>query len=342
MAANHANQSLMKAATYTEYGPPEVLKLADVEKPSPEDNEVLIRIRATSVTSGDVNGRNFVFVPPGFNLLARLMMGVREPKNKILGIELAGEVVATGKDVTRFSVGDQVFGMDGEKMGAYAEFKTLAEDGPLALMPDNISSEEAASIPFGATTAYYFLQDKGQIKRGQKVLINGASGGVGVYAVQLASHFGGQVTGVCSTANLDLVKDLGASKVIDYTQEDFTQNGETYDLIFDTVVGQTSYSRIKRSLKPDGVYLAVAGGMREMLQTMSTSMFGGQKVSGGAAAERQEDLFFLKELIESGDLKPVIDRCYSLDDIVEAHRYVDTGRKKGAVVVTVIKEDGSP
>ena len=225
----------MKAIVYTEYGPPEVLQLKEVEKPAPKDNEVLIKNYATSVSAGDVNARDFSHVPPGFGPLPRLMFGISGPRKPVIGSDIAGEVEAVGKGVQQFKVGDQVYGIDGDNLGAYAEYVCRPEDGALATMPTNMTYEEAAAIPFGACTALYFLRDEGNIQSGQEVLINGASGGVGVYAVQLAKYFGADVTGVCSTNNLDTVRSLGADKVIDYTQEDFTQNGETYDLIFDMV-----------------------------------------------------------------------------------------------------------
>jgi NADPH:quinone reductase-like Zn-dependent oxidoreductase len=327
----------MKAIVCTEYGPPEVLQLKQVEKPRPKDNEVLIRVFATSVTAGDCNARGFVFIPPGLGLLARLMLGFRKPKKSILGADVAGEIEAVGKDVRLFKEGDQVYGVDGNGLGTYAEYKCLPEDGALAIKPANMTYEEAVAIPFGALTALFFLRDKGNIQSGQKVLINGASGSVGTAAVQLAKYFGAEVTGVCSTTNLELVKSLSADKVIDYTKEDFTTSGETYDIILDPVVGKTSFSRCRNSLKPNGRYLAVAGGLRELIQMLWTSMVGSKKVifGGGSACERKEYLIFLNELIEAGKLISVIDRRYTLEQIVEAHRYVDKRHKKGNVVITV-------
>ena len=263
------------------------------------------------------------------------MFGLKKPKIAILGTELAGEVEAIGKAVTMFKKGDQVFGIGSDLFGAYAEYTCRPEKGALVIKPANLSYEEAATLPFGAGTALYFLRDMAKIKHGQKVLVNGASGGVGVYAVQLAKYYGAEVTGVCSTANMELVKSLGANKIIDYTKQDFTQNGETYDIIVDTVVGKTSFSRCKNSLKPKGLYLAIAGGLREMGQMLWTSITGGKKVIFGSAVESKKDLVFIKELVEAGKLKPVIDRRYPLEQAAEAHRYVETGHKKGSVVITV-------
>ena len=328
----------MKAIVYTQYGPADVLHLQDVEKPSPKDNEVLIKVHATSVTAGDCNARGFVFVPPGFGFLSRLMFGLRKPKQTILGGELSGEIVAVGKDVKQFKKGDLIFGNAGEKFGAYAEYVCLAENAVLVMKPANITFEEAASIPFGAMTALYFLRDAAKLQRGQKVLIIGASGCTGVYAVQLAKYYGAEVTGVCSTANVELVKSLGADEVIDYTQEDLTQNGETYDVILDMVIGNASFARYKGSLKPNGLYLAGAGGLESFAQMAWTGITGGKKVIAGMAPDRVEDLVFLKGLLEAGKLKPVIDRRYPLDQTAEAHRYADTGRKRGSVIITIPTE----
>jgi NADPH:quinone reductase-like Zn-dependent oxidoreductase len=325
----------MKAMVYENYGPPEVLHLKEVEKPAPKANEVLIKVHAATVTTGDCNARGFTFVPPGFGPLPRLMFGLKTPKIAILGTELAGEVEAIGEAVTLFKKGDQVFGIGSDRFGAYAEYTCRSEKGALAIKPANLSYEEAAALPFGAGTALYFLRDMAKIKPGQKVLVNGASGGVGVYAVQLAKYYGAEVTGVCSAANMELVKSLGANKIIDYTKQDFTQNGETYDIIVDTVVGKTSFSRCKNSLKPKGLYLAIAGGLREMGQMVWTSMTGGRKVIFGSAVECKKDLVFIKELVEAGKLKPVIDRRYPLEQTAEAHCYVETGHKKGSVTITV-------
>ncbi len=325
----------MKAIVYTQYGPPDVLHLQDVPKPAPQEDEVLIKVHATSVTAGDCNARGFVFVPPGFGILPRLMFGLRKPKQTILGLELSGEVVAVGTAVKQYKQGDLVFGNAGEKYGAYAEYICLPEDAMLAMKPANLTFEEAASIPFGGSTALYFLRDKANLQPGQKVLILGASGCTGVYAVQLARFYGAEVTGVCSTANLALVKSLGADKVIDYTREDFTQNGETYDVIFDMVPGKASFARYKGSLKPNGLYLAGAGGLKEFAQMAWTALTGGKKVIAAMAPDRKEDLVTLKELLEAGKLRPVIGRRYPLEQTAEAHRYADTGHKTGSVVISV-------
>lgn len=325
----------MKAIICTGYGAPEVLQLQEIDKPQPKEGEVLIRVRAATVTAGDVNVRGFTFVPPGFGPLPRLMFGWSKPNKPVLGVELAGEIEAVGDGVTTFQKGDRVFGIDSKTFGAYAEYACRPAAGPLALMPANLSFEEAASIPFGAGTALYFLRDRAKIRPGQKVLVIGASGGVGVYAVQLARYFGAEVTGVCSTGNVELVKSLGAFQVIDYTREDFTRNGVVYDVIVDTVPGKASFSRYKGSLAPKGLYLAVAGGLKEMFQSLQTSLTGGRKVIFGSPVENSADLSFLKALAEQGHIKPVIDRRYPLEQAAEAHRYVDTGRKRGSVVLAV-------
>jgi len=316
----------MKAIVYTKFGPPEVLRLQDVEKPAPKDNEVLIKIYATTVVKEDPDMR----ASPGFN-------GFLKPRHPILGQELAGKIESIGKDVTRLKPGDQVFGFD--MYGAYAEYKCMPENGTLALKPTNLSYEEAASIPNGALTALPFLRDKGNVQSGQSVLIYGASGSVGAAAVQLAKYYGADVTGVCSTANLEWIKSLGADHVIDYTREDFAQNGKTYDIVFDTV-GKCSFSACKDSLTAEGIYLSTVPTPAVMFQALWSAKSGGKKVKFMAAglrpaSEKFKDLLFLTELIETGKIKPVIDRCYPLEQMAEAHQYVEAGHKKGNVVITL-------
>ncbi|HEX9921461.1 MAG TPA: NAD(P)-dependent alcohol dehydrogenase [Anaerolineae bacterium] len=323
----------MKAIVYTKYGSPDVLELKEVEKPTPKDNEVLIKIYATTVETTDAIFRQ------GNNFSARLFTGLFKPKFTRPGGEFAGEIKAVGKDVTRFKEGDQVFGTTAPSFGAHAEYICLPEDGAMAIKPANLTYEEAVSFHPGALTALPNLRDAANIQSGQEVLINGASGSIGTSAVQLAKVFGAEVTGVCSTANVDLVKSLGADKVIDYTKEDFTRTGQTYDIIFDTV-GKSSFSQSKRALKPGGIYLTTVITPAILGQMLWTSKFGSKKAKilfAGlrSVSEKNEDLAFFLELVEAGALKPVIDRRYPLEQIAEAHRYVDTGHKKGNVVITV-------
>ena len=326
----------MKAIVYERYGSPDVLELKEVAKPAPRDNEVLIKTHATTVTSGDRRVRS-LNVPAGFGLIMRLVFGVSRPKQPILGTELAGVVESVGKDVRKFKVGDQVFAFSDAAMGCHAEYKCMPEDGAVALKPSNLTFDEAAALSFGGTTALDFFR-RGKLQSGERVLVNGASGAVGTAAVQLARHFGADVTGVCSTANVELVRSLGASHVIDYTQEDFTQNGETYDVIVDTV-GTAPFSRSKASLKEGGRLLMVLAGLPDMLQIPWVSMTSSKKVIAGPATGRAEDLRFLAGLAEAGEFKPVIDRRYPFEQIAEAHRYVDTGRKKGNVIITLAHDD---
>ncbi|KAA3646806.1 MAG: NAD(P)-dependent alcohol dehydrogenase [Chloroflexi bacterium] len=322
----------MKAMVYENYGPPEVLQLKKVEKPTPGENEVLIKIRATSATLYDCWVRSAT-APPGFSLIMRLASGVK-PKYPILGTDLAGDVEAVGENVTRLKSGDRVFGFTGEGMGAYAEYICLPQE-EVALKPVNASYEEATAVIQGALTAWHFLR-KANIQRGQKVLIFGASGGVGGYAVQLAKHhLGAEVTGVCSTSKLEYVRSLGADKVIDYTQEDFTRNGEVYDVIFDTV-GKTPVSRTRRSIKKDGWYLLATFSLPMVIQLMWLWKVRKQNIEMGTLSEdNAEELTFLKELIEAGVIKSTIDKTYPLQEAAEAHRYVETGQKMGNVVITV-------
>jgi NADPH:quinone reductase-like Zn-dependent oxidoreductase len=319
----------MKAIVCTRYGPPDVLQLQEVEKPTPKDNEVLIRVLASTVTSGDVWIRSSTFAP-WFWLPGRIMYGLTKPRKTIPGNELAGIIEAIGKDITQFKVGDQVNGIIWKTSfgGANAEYKCLPENG-VAIKPANMTYEEAAAVPIGGLTALVLLR-KGKTQSGQKVLIYGASGSVGTFAVQLAKYFGAEVTGVCSTANIEMVKSLGADTVIDYTKEDITESGQMYDVIFDAV-RKTSYSHCKSSLKRRGTYITVDW---PLLTALWTSMAGSRKVVFGIA-NRIEDLTFLRELIEAGKLKTVIDRRYPLEQTAEAHRYVNQGHKKGNVVINV-------
>ena len=317
----------MKAAVYTQYGPPEVLQVKQVEKPTPGKNELLVRIKATAVNSGDWRLRK---ADP---FAVRFIFGLFKPKKNILGSVFSGEIERVGEDVKHFKVGDFVFGHTDMSFGAYAEYKCLSEDTSIALKPSNMTHLEAAVIPFGGVTAWHFIK-KAAIKPGQKVLVVGASGAVGSAAVQLAKSLGAHVTGVSSTANMALVKSIGADKVIDYTKEDFTQNGETYDVIVDTVKS-ISVSRSLKSLTKNGIMILSAAGMPEMLQGAWISMTSSKKVMTGVISHNASDITFLKGLMESGQLKPVIDRTYSLDQIAEAHAYAEKGRKKGNVAIEV-------
>jgi len=319
----------MKAIVCTKYGPPEVLQLKEVEKPVPKPNEMLIRVHATTVTSGDVWIRSSTY-SPWFWLPARIMYGFGNPRKTVPGNELAGDIESVGKEIKLFKPGDRVFGIVWKTSfgGANAEYKCLPENG-VAIKPANMTYEEAATVPIGGLTALHLLR-KGNVRSGQKILIYGASGSVGTFAVQLAKYNEAEVTGVCSTANIEMVKSLGADKVIDYTREDFTKNGQTYDVIFDSV-RKTSFLRSKGSLKQKGIYITVDW---PLLTALLTSIAGNRKVVFGIAS-RIEDLTLLKELIEAGKLRTVIDKRYPLEQTVEAHRYVEKGHKKGNVVITV-------
>jgi NADPH:quinone reductase-like Zn-dependent oxidoreductase len=324
----------MKAIVHTAYGPPDELQLREVEKPVAKEDEVLTKIHATTVTTSDCNIRNLTFVPTVFWLPVRLQFGFVKPKNSILGFDLAGEVEAVGQDVTRFKVGDRVFGTTEPAYGAHAEYVCLPEDGVLTYKPTNLTYEEAATIPVMANTALHFIRDLGNVQAGEKVLINGASGGIGTFAVQLAKYYGAEVTGVCSGTNLELVRSLGADHVIDYTREDFTKSGQTYDVILDAV-GKSSFSRCRGSLRKEGLYLVTVPKLPVLLQTVWTSVIGSKKVKMEGAPAKLENLIFLRELIEAGKIRTVIDRRYPLDQIAEAFRYVEKGHKKGNVVITV-------
>jgi len=326
----------MKAIVCTKYGPPDVLQLKEVEKPIPKDNEILVKVYATTVFAGDCEMRSLKF-PILLRLLMRIGFGIRGPRKKIPGQELAGEVEAVGKDVKLFKKGDQVFGTPGFGLGANAEYKCLPEEGLVAIKPANMTYEEAAAVCDGALTALPFLKNRANIQSGQKVLIYGASGSIGTIAVQLAKYFGAEVIGVDSTGKLDMLRSIGADQVIDYTQEDFTKTGQTYDIIYETV-GRSSFSRCKSSLKQRGIYLTTNPGPSVYIQMLWTSMIGSKKVKWVPTGimEKAEDLIFIKGLIEAEKIKSAIDRRYPLEQIAEAHRYVETGHKKGNVVITVV------
>jgi NADPH:quinone reductase-like Zn-dependent oxidoreductase len=330
----------MKAMSVTAYGPPDVLRLVEIEKPSPGDHEVLIRVHATPVNYGDLTARNFGNITPReFNmpmplwLPARLAFGFKKPRRPVLGNELAGMVEGVGKHVRNFRIGDQVFAYSGMNMGADAEYVCMPEDGMVAVKPSNMTYEEASAVPYGGITALCLLR-KAAIKGGHKVLINGASGGIGSMAVQLAKEYGAEVTAVCGTPRLEYVKSLGADKVIDYTREDFTGNGERYNLIFD-ILGRSSFSRCRGSLTPNGTYLLASFKTKQLFQMLWTSVLGGRKVICALSDEKREDLILLKELVENGKIKTVIDRCFPLEQTAEAHRYIERGMKRGQVIITI-------
>ena len=322
----------MKAIVQTKYGSPEVLQFKEVEKPTPEDNEILIRIHTAAVTATDPTFRK------GQPFISRFFTGLTKPKNTIPGEILSGEIEAVGKDVKLFEKGDQVFGTAGMSLGAYAEYNCLPEDGVMIKMPANMTYGEAAAVVDGGLGALHFLR-KGNIQSGQEVLVNGASGSVGTFAVQLAYYYGAEVTGVCSSTNLEMVKSLGADKVIDYGKEDFTETGQIYDIIFDAV-SKSSFSRCKDSLKQGGVYIFTAPSSGNYLQMLWTSMIGSKKAVSAAPglleeSKRIKDLLFLKELVEAGKLKSVMDRSFPLEQVAKAHRYVEAGHKKGNVNIAV-------
>lgn len=323
----------MKAIVYHQYGAPDVLQLQTVEKPVPNENEVLVKVHATTVTAADTRVRSFT-VPRSIWLPARIALGVRKPKNKILGAELAGEIESVGKEVKRFKQGDLVFAATLPNFGAYAEYKCLPEDVAISLKPSNLTAEEAAALPIGGRAALHYLR-KANIQSGQNVLVYGASGSVGSYAVQLAKYFGAEVTGVCSSSNLNLVKSLGADRVIDYTVEDFSTNGETYDVIFEAV-DKSSFSACMRSLKLGGVYLNITAPLPGLRMLWAQMTSGKRLILGESIPEKPESLIFLKELVEAGKIKAVIDKVYPLEQVVEAHRYVDKGHKKGNVAINLV------
>jgi len=323
----------MKAISYTKYGSPDVLKLIEVDKPIPKENEVLIKINASTITAVDSIFRK------GDQFFARMATGIIKPKNPVLGTEFAGEIEAVGNEVKLFKKGDKVFGVSDMQQGTHAEYLCLPEDHPMIMIPENMSFEEAAAVPAGSLTALPFLRDNGKVKNKTKILIIGASGSVGTYAVQLAKFLGAEVTGVCSTANLELVVAIGADKVIDYTKEDFTRSSKKYDVIFDTI-GKSSFSKSKKSLTKNGIFLTTYISLSILLQMLHTSLVGSKRAIIAftglrKSEEKKKDLVFIKELILTGKLKPILDRTYPLEEIAEAYKYVDKGHKKGNVVITV-------
>ncbi len=320
----------MKGIVCRKYGPPDVLEMNDVPKPVPKDNELLIRVRATTVSSADWRVRS-LSMPQGFGLFGRLAFGLTGPRQTILGTELAGDVEAVGRAVTSFKVGDPVFAFAGGGMGCYVEYKCLPENGPVAMKPANLSYEQAAALSFGGSTMLDFFR-RGALRSGERVLVNGASGAVGTAAVQLAKHFGAHVTGVCGTGNLDLVRSIGADQAVDYTKDDFAHSGTLFDVIVDTV-GTAPFSRSGRLLASGGRLLLVLASLPELLKAPWITLTSGKKVIAGPAAERPEYLRQLGELAAAGKFLPVIDRCYPFEQMVAAHRYVDQGHKRGNVVI---------
>jgi len=326
-----ASANKMRAIISTKYGGPEVLQLQTVDKPIPKENEVLVKIHAASITTAETMMRT------GYPIIGRLFLGLTKPKNAISGTGFSGKVVAVGEKVSQYNIGDNVFGESLDTFGTYAEYVCIKVDGIIAIKPENISFEEAAVAGDGAITSWNFLQELTQLKAGQSILINGASGSLGTAAVQIAKHLGAEVTGVCSTKNIEMVKSLGADEVIDYTRKDFTNNENTYDFIYDTV-GKSSFSKCKKSLKEKGAYISPVLGINLLLQMLFTSIFGNKKAkfSATGALPKEKIISFLHEikmLLATGKLKLIIDKRYDLEDLVEAHRYIDKGHKKGNLVI---------
>lgn len=326
----------MKAAIFTRYGPPEVLQIVELPRPEPGPGEVLIRVCYTTASAGDARVRGFNLPRPIFWVPGRLMLGVFRPRYRLLGVELSGVVEKVGEGVDKFAVGDEVFAHPGLKKGrgGYAEFIVMGQDETVAKKPTNLTLEESVCLPFGGLTAIYFLKKLGKSTQGQRVLVVGASGSVGSAAVQIAKHFGAHVTGVCSTANVELVRSLGADEVIDYKTESYTESGGPYDLVFDAV-GATRFARCKRVMAERGVYLAAVMGAAEIFQMLWTPIFGKRRVKSGVSEDTREDLLLVKELAESGEFVPVQDSVFGFEQIVDAHRRVDEWRKRGSVVVRV-------
>ena len=322
----------MKAMIYRRYGGPEVFEMTDLLKPTPAKDELLIRVLATTVSSADWRVRSLE-MPSGFRLIGRVALGIRRPRQSILGTELAGEVESVGSEVTAFKAGDRVFAFPGARMGCYVEYRCIPANGPVAMMPANLSYEQAAALSFGGSTMLDFFH-RGSLRRGERVLVNGASGSVGTAAVQLAKHFGAHVTGVCSTANLALVKSIGADQVIDYTKDDFSRSRQTYDVIVDTA-GTAPFSRSGRMLSSGGRLLLVLADLTEMIKAPWVGIFNTRKVIAGPVAERPEYLHQLRQIATAGEFTPVVDRCYPFEEMRAAHQYVDTGRKRGNVVIRI-------
>lgn len=322
----------MKAAVHERYGPPNVVMMRDVPMPRPAANEVLIQVHATTVSSGDWRARSLA-MPPGFGLLGRLVFGVRKPRQPILGTELSGRITAVGPNVTRFKVGDEVFGFTGAAMGAHAEYRCMAEDGQLAMKPANLTHEQAASLSFGGMTVLRYFR-RARLEAGERIAINGASGAIGVAAIQLARHAGAHVTAITSGANLELSRRLGADEVVDYTTEDFTSNGRQYDVILDAA-GTAPFARVARALGARGRFIPVLGSLSDLLRAPWVNATSARTIVSGVVPSQAGDARLLSELAAAGAYRAVIDRTYDFDQIVDAHRYVDTGRKRGSVVVTM-------
>lgn len=321
----------MRAIEYKEYGSPDVLQLTEIEKPVQKENEVFVKIYAVSISTVDSIFRQ------GQQFFARMATGVTKPKKTILGNEFSGVVEAIGKDVKSFKVGDEVYGA---YEGTHQEYISISENDAIVIKPSNLNFNEAAAVPYGSLTALPFVRDTGKIKNGQKILIIGASGSVGIFAVQFAKYFGAEVTGVCSSSNVELVKSLGADNLIDYTKDDFTKNGIKYDIIFDAV-GKSSFSACKKSLTDKGLFLTTVISFRILRQMLTTSMFGSKKAiitftGMRKPEEKKKDLVFIKELVEAGRIKPVIDKTYPMENAADAHAYVDEGHKKGDVLLTMV------
>ena len=329
---NTAMSALMQAAVYERYGPPEVVEIRDVPMPRPKSNEVLIQIHATTVSSGDWRARSLE-LPRGFGALGRLVFGIRKPRQPILGTEFSGRIAGIGANVTRFRLGDEVFGFAGAAMGSHAEYRCMAEDGLLAFKPAHLAHEEAAALSFGGLTVLGFFR-RANLKAGERIAINGASGSIGVAAIQLAKHIGAHVTAVSSGANLALSKSLGADEVVDYTREDFAMSGQCHDVILDAA-GTAPLSRVKHSLSRRGRFIPVLGSLSDLLQTPWINATTQRRIVSGVVRSQPEDLRLLGELATRGAYRSVIDQRYDFAQIVEAHRHVDTGRKRGSVVVSV-------